>query len=66
MGEESKVSVRSIRREGLDIAKAKQKEGEITEDELKAAEDKIQKLTDNKVAKIDKAIESKEKEIMSV
>ena len=43
-----------------------QKEGEITEDELKAAEDKIQKLTDNKVAEIDKAIESKEKEIMSV
>ena len=42
MGEESKVSVRSIRREGMDIAKAKQKEGEITEDELKAAEDKIQ------------------------
>ena len=66
MGEESKVSVRSIRREGMDIAKAKQKEGEITEDELKAAEDKIQKLTDNKVAEIDKAIESKEKEIMSV
>lgn len=66
MGEESKVSVRSIRREAMDIAKAEQKEGTITEDELKGAEDKIQKLTDSKVAEIDKAIENKEKEIMSV
>ena len=66
MGEESKVSVRSIRREGMDIAKAEQKEGTITEDELKSTEDKIQKLTDSKVAEIDKAIENKEKEIMSV
>ena len=66
MGEESKVSVRSIRREAMDIAKAEQKEGTITEDELKSAEDKIQKLTDSKVAEVDKVIESKEKEIMSV
>ena len=66
MGEEAKVSVRSVRREGMDIAKAEQKEGTITEDELKSAEDKIQKLTDNKVAEIDKTIENKEKEIMSV
>ena len=66
MGEEAKVSVRSVRREGMDIAKAEQKEGIITEDELKSAEDKIQKLTDAKVAEIDKDIENKEKEIMSV
>jgi len=66
MGEEAKVSVRSVRREGMDIAKAEQKEGTITEDELKMTEDKIQKLTDSKVADIDKAIENKEKEIMSV
>ena len=66
MGEESKVGVRSIRREGMDAAKAEQKEGTITEDDLKGLEDKIQKLTDNKVAEIDKAIENKEKEIMSV
>ena len=66
MGEESKVSVRSIRREGMDMAKAEQKEGIITEDDLKTAEDKIQKLTDSKVAEIDKEIENKEKEIMSV
>jgi len=66
MGEEAKVSVRSVRREGMDMAKAEQKEGTITEDELKGMEDKIQKLTDSKVADIDKAIENKEKEIMSV
>ena len=66
MGEDAKVSVRSIRREGMDKVKAEQKEGMITEDELKTTEDKIQKLTDNKVAEIDKAIENKEKEIMSV
>ena len=66
MAEEAKVSVRSIRREGIDEAKANQKEGIITEDELKTAEDKIQKITDSKVAEIDKITEAKEKEVMSV
>ena len=66
MGEDSKVAIRSVRRDGLDEAKAKQKNNEMTEDELKSAEDQIQKLTDQKVAEIDKMIEVKEKEIMSV
>ncbi|MBO5413498.1 MAG: ribosome recycling factor [Clostridia bacterium] len=66
MGEESKVAIRSIRRDGIDEAKAKQKNSEITEDELKGAEDQIQKLTDKKVAQIDEMIDAKEKEIMSV
>ena len=66
MGEDSKVAIRSARRDGLDEAKAKQKNNEMTEDELKSAEDQIQKLTDKKVAEIDKMIEVKEKEIMSV
>ena len=66
MGEESKVAIRSIRRDGIDEAKTKQKNSEITEDDLKVAEDQIQKLTDKKVAEIDNMVAAKEKEIMSV
>lgn len=66
MVEDSKVSIRSIRREAMDEAKKLQKDNQMTEDELKGAEDKIQKLTDNKIAEIDKILAEKEKEIMSV
>lgn len=66
MAEDSKVSIRSIRREAMDEAKKLQKNNQMTEDELKGAEDKIQKLTDNKIAEIDKILAEKEKEIMSV
>lgn len=66
MAEDSKVSIRSIRREAMDEAKKLQKDNQMTEDELKGAEDKIQKLTDNKIAEIDKILSEKEKEIMSV
>ena len=64
--EEAKVSIRSIRREGIDEAKKAQKDSQITEDELKSAEDKIQKITDSKTEEIDKILAEKEKEIMSV
>ena len=66
MAEDSKVSIRSIRREAMDEAKKLQKDNQMTEDELKGAEDKIQKLTENKIAEIDKILAEKEKEIMSV
>ena len=66
MAEEAKVAIRSIRREGIDTAKASQKEGEMTEDELKQAENEIQKITDNHIEEIDKILETKEKEVMSV
>ncbi|MEI3434700.1 MAG: ribosome recycling factor [Clostridia bacterium] len=66
MAEDSKVSIRSIRREAMDEAKKLQKDNQMTEDELKGAEEKIQKLTDNKIAEIDKILAEKEKEIMSV
>ena len=66
MGEDAKVSIRSIRRDGIDEAKNMQKESLISEDEEKRAEDDIQKLTDKKIAEIDSMIESKEKEIMSL
>jgi len=64
--EEAKVAVRSIRRDGIDEFKKKQKNSEITEDELKVAEDNIQKLTDKSIEEIDSILANKEKEIMSV
>lgn len=66
MIEEAKVAIRSIRRDGIEEFKAKQKASEITEDDLRTAEDQIQKLTDKYVALVDKAYDEKEKEIMSV
>ena len=66
MAEEAKISIRAIRRDGIEEAKAEQKEGNITEDELKQAENEIQKLTDKSVEEIDKILENKEKEVMSV
>ncbi|MFQ8660889.1 MAG: ribosome recycling factor [Clostridia bacterium] len=66
MAEEAKVAVRGSRRDGIEAAKAEQKEGNMTEDELKQAENEIQKLTDKNVEEIDKILANKEKEIMSV
>mgnify|MGYP002523415647 CR=1 FL=1 len=66
MAEECKVSIRNIRRDGMDLAKKLQKDGEMTEDELKSAENKIQELTDKSIDEIDKLLENKEKEIMSI
>ena len=66
MAEETKVAVRSIRRDAIDEAKNMQKNSEISEDELKGAEDQIQKLTDKHVEEIDKILEKKEKEVMSI
>ena len=66
MAEDAKVGIRAARRDGIDEAKAKQKEGEITEDELKQAENEIQKLTDKNIEEIDKILANKEKEVMSV
>ena len=66
IAEESKVAVRAIRRDGMDEAKEMEKESLITEDDLKRAEDQIQKLTDKKIAEIDEMTDKKENEIMSV
>lgn len=64
--EEARVAVRSIRRDGMDEFKKKQKDSEITEDELHSAEEQIQKITDKKIEEIDTILENKEKEIMSI
>ena len=66
IAEEARVSVRSIRRDGMEDVKNRQKKSEITEDEKSDLEDKVQKLTDKYVAEIDKLLEDKEKEIMNV
>ena len=66
MAEEAKVGIRAIRRDGIEEAKKEQKDGEMTEDELKHAEEKIQKLTDKAIEEIDKILENKEKEVMSI
>ena len=65
-GEGSKVAISNIRRDANDAIKKMEKNGDISEDELKDNEDKIQKLTDKYVGQIDKAVESKSKEIMTV
>lgn len=66
LAEDAKVSIRSIRRDGIDEHKEMQKEGMITEDELRSAENEIQKLTDKKIEEIDKLTEQKEKEVMNI
>ncbi len=64
--EDGKVAVRNVRRDALDKLKAKKKANEITEDDMKDAEKKIQKVTDKAIEEIDKVGEAKEKEIMSI
>lgn len=65
-GEESKVAIRSIRRDAVETVKKQRKDSEITEDDQKILEDDIQKLTDEMVKEIDKITADKEKEIMAV
>ena len=65
-GEGAKVAIRNIRRDANDTFKKMEKGGEISEDDQKLAEEKIQKLTDKMIEKVDKAVEVKTKEIMTV
>lgn len=65
-GEEAKVAIRNIRREAVENFKKSQKSSEITEDDLKELEESIQKLTDTYTSNIEKIIDKKNKEILSV
>lgn len=65
-GENAKVAVRNIRRDANDAIKKMEKANEISEDELKNGEEKIQQMTDKMIEKIDAAVENKTKEIMTV
>ena len=66
MGEESKVAVRNCRREANDSLKKQEKDGELTEDDLKDELDEIQKLTDKAMKDVDALIAAKEKELMEI
>ena len=65
-GEECKVTIRSVRRDTMDKLKKMQKASEITEDDLKDCEKKVQDITDKCCADADKLVADKEKEIMTV
>ena len=65
-GEEAKVAVRNIRRDANDAYKKLKNEEDVSEDEIKELEDKVQKLTDKYIKDVDAAVEAKGKEIMTV
>ena len=65
-GENAKVAIRNIRRDGNDAFKKLAKSEDISEDEIKDLEDALQKLTDKYIANVDKAVEEKTKEILTV
>lgn len=65
-GENAKIAIRAVRREAIDDFKTQKKNSEITEDDLKVAENDVQKLTDKYIAEVDKVVENKEKELMEV
>ncbi|MGN0555129.1 MAG: ribosome recycling factor [Candidatus Fimenecus sp.] len=65
-GEEAKVAVRSIRRDCIDKLKKMKKDSEITEDDLRGGEEKMQKITDKFIKRIDEMVEEKEQDIMAI
>ena len=65
-GDNAKVAIRNIRRDANDSLKKANKAGELSDDELSNSEDEVQKITDKYTALVDKAIEEKTKEILTV
>jgi len=66
MAEEARIAIRNIRRDTLDKFKSAKKKGEISEDDYKQLEKKVQKSTDEFIKKIDQLLKEKEKEILTV
>ena len=64
--EEGRVAVRNVRRDANDLLKSEQKDGNITEDDLRRSQDEVQKLTDKYIKEIDQVMANKEIEIMQV
>ena len=65
-GEAAKVAIRNIRRDANDFLKKQNKASEISEDELKSNEEKVQKMTDKFIKEVDKAIDAKSNEILTI
>ena len=65
-GENAKVAIRNVRRDAVDAVKKAEKAGDMTEDDRKSDEEKIQKITDKAIEKVDAVIENKSKEILTV
>ena len=66
LGEETKVAIRNIRRDANDKVKKMEKNGEMTEDDVKKADKDVQKMTDKFIEDIDKAVDNKTKDVMTV
>ncbi len=64
--EQARVSIRNVRRDGMDVLKRMEKDSEISEDDHKKMSDDVQKLTDENIGKVDKMLADKEKDIMTV
>ncbi|MEM1035321.1 MAG: ribosome recycling factor [Pseudomonadota bacterium] len=64
--ESARVAVRNVRRDGMDAIKKMEKDGDISEDDLKRLSDEVQKLTDTYVGQVDDTLKAKEEEIMQV
>lgn len=66
LGEDAKVAVRNIRREANELSKKQKKDGDMTEDELKASDKAVQDLTDKYIKNIDEVTARKNKELMEI
>lgn len=64
--EEGKVSIRNIRRDAVDSIRKQEKNGELSEDQAKDTQDKVQKMTDKYIAKVEELLAEKEKDITTV
>ncbi|WP_321504371.1 ribosome recycling factor [Breoghania sp.] len=65
-GEQARVAVRHVRRDGMEMLKKLEKDGDMSQDEQRVASDSVQKLTDEMISEIDSVVERKEKEISQV
>ena len=66
IAENAKVAIRNVRRDSNDYLKKQEKDGDITEDDLRSQTDDVQKLTDDSIKEVDRLLEEKENDIMSV